>query len=321
MGALRQDARNVFEQAAAGDVREPLDRARLDRGEQRANIDSSRGHQRLDQQHVLIEQCRAIELPALVGGQAANQREAVGMDARRGQAQDHVAVADGRAGQHLVALDRADAEPRQIIIARGIHARHLGRLAADQGASGDTAPFGDRGDHALRHIAFQLGGRVVIQEKQRLGALHHEVVGAHGDQIDADAVMAVMLDRELQLGADAVIGRDQQRIGKTGGLQIEETTKAAQVRIRARPSRRLGERADRADQRVTGGDRNASIGIGVGRALFGGRGGGGRRAVVGHVCPLAISRLDFHVCFAKRPRCVCDCPPSWPVWPPLPGSA
>ena len=85
------------------------------------------------------------------------------------------------------------------------------------------------------------------------------------------AVMTVMLDRQFQLGADAVIGRDQQRIGEARRLQVEETTKAAQIGVGARPACRLGHRADRADQRVARGDRNASIGIGIGRAGFGGR--------------------------------------------------
>ena len=50
----------------------------------------------------------------------------------------------------------------------------------------------------------------IIEEEERLGALDDQVVGAHRDQVDADAVMAAAVDGELELGADAVIGGDQQ---------------------------------------------------------------------------------------------------------------
>ena len=48
------------------------------------------------------------------------------------------------AGQHLVALDRADAEAGEVVVALGVHARHFGRLAADQRAAGLPAALGDR---------------------------------------------------------------------------------------------------------------------------------------------------------------------------------
>ena len=116
------------------------------------------------------------------------------------------------AGQHLAALDRADAEAGEVVVARGIHARHFGRLAADQRAAGLPAALGDRRDDPLGDAVVELAGREIVEEEQRLGALHDQVVGAHRDQVDADAVMPSGLDRELELGADPVIGGDQQRI-------------------------------------------------------------------------------------------------------------
>ena len=35
----------------------------------------------------------------------------------------------------------------------------------------------------------ELAGGEVVEEEQRLGALHHQVVDAHGDQVDADRVV------------------------------------------------------------------------------------------------------------------------------------
>jgi hypothetical protein len=122
------------------------------------------------------------------------------------------------AGQRLVAFHGADAESGEIVVALRIHARHFGGLAADQGAACLPAAVRDRGDDALGDSALELAGREIIEEEQRLGALDDEVVDAHRDQIDTDAVMAVEVDRELQLGADAIIGGDQQRIAIAGGL-------------------------------------------------------------------------------------------------------
>ena len=102
---------------------------------------------------------------------------------------------DGGAGQHLVALDRADAEAGEVVIAGRVHARHLRGLAADQRAAGLAAALGDRCDHRCGDVVVELPGRVIIEEEQWLGALDDEVVGAHRDEVDADAVVAAGLDR------------------------------------------------------------------------------------------------------------------------------
>jgi hypothetical protein len=69
-----------FEQAAAGDVRHRRNLSGTDQRQQGSDVDPGRREQGLDQQHVLIEQSGAIELPVLVGRQPADQREAVRMD-------------------------------------------------------------------------------------------------------------------------------------------------------------------------------------------------------------------------------------------------
>ena len=141
------------------------------------------------------------------------------------------------AGQRLVALHRADGEAGEVVVALGIHARHLGRLAADQRAAGLPAALGDAGDDLARGVDVELAGGEIVEEEQRLGALHHQVVDAHGDEVDADAVVLAGLDGDLQLGADAVGGGDQQRVVVAGGLQVEQGAEAAQTRIGAGPRR------------------------------------------------------------------------------------
>ncbi len=154
------------------------------------DVDSSRLEQQVAEQVVRIEAGRAVEFPAVHLDQAADEAETVGMDAAAGEAENDVARSDRRAGQLLAALHRADAEARKIIVAGGIHARHLGRLAADQRAAGLEAALRDRGDNRLGDSGVELAGREIVEEEQRLGALDDEIVDAHGDEIDSDPVVA-----------------------------------------------------------------------------------------------------------------------------------
>ena len=67
----------------------------------------------------------------------ADQRIAVGVHARRGDGDEHVAGGDVGARQQRAALGGADRKAREIVVVAVIHARHLGGLAADQRAAGD----------------------------------------------------------------------------------------------------------------------------------------------------------------------------------------
>jgi hypothetical protein len=81
------------------------------------------------------------------------------------------------------------------------------------------------------------------------------------------------VDGDLELGADAVGGADQDRVLEAGGLQVEQRAEAAQAGIRAGAAGGLGERLDGLDQRLAGIDVDA--GIAVGQALLGVVGGNG----------------------------------------------
>ena len=70
------------------------------------------------------------------------------------------------------------------------------------------------------------------------------------------------LDRQLQLGADAVIGGDQQGIAIARRLQVEKAAESAQLGIGPGARGRFGQRPDRLDQRIAGGNRNARVGVG-----------------------------------------------------------
>ena len=212
--AFGQHARDILEQAAAGDVGE---RARScparTSGSSALHIDAGRLEQGLDQQPVLVEQGRAVELPALVRGEPADQREAVRMDARAGEAEDDVA----RPRPARRSAPRR-ARPRRRRSRRG-HSRPSaympGISAVSPPISAQPAcrqPSAIAGDTRSATPLSSFAGGEIVEEEQRLGALDDEIVGAHRDQVDADPVVPAGVDRELELGADPVIGRDQQRI-------------------------------------------------------------------------------------------------------------
>ena len=65
---------------------------------------------------------------------------------------------------------------------------------------------------AVGGVDVELAAGEVVEEEQRLGALHQDVVDAHRDQVDADGVVPVEREGELELGADAVGAGDQDRL-------------------------------------------------------------------------------------------------------------
>ena len=184
------------------------------------------------------------------------------------QPDQHVAGRNVAARQDLAPLDGADGEPCEIIVLVPVHARHLGRLAADEGAPGFAAALRNAGDHVTGALHLELAGREVIQEEQRLCALHDEIVDAHGNEVNADRRVPARIDGDLELGADAVVGGNQDRIAVTGGLQVEQTTKTAEISIGACPPRRPHQWLNRLDQRIAGIDVDAGITVGNGRVAL-----------------------------------------------------
>ena len=59
-------------------------------------------------------------------------------------------------------------------------------------------------DYALSDVYVEFASGVIIEKKKGFGADHQHVVDAHGHQILADEVVAVVVDGDFQLGADAI---------------------------------------------------------------------------------------------------------------------
>ncbi|GAB4391917.1 MAG: hypothetical protein Tsb0032_05560 [Kiloniellaceae bacterium] len=89
--------------------------------------------------------------------------------------------------------------------------------------------------------------------------MHHQVVHAHRHEVDAHGVVYPGGDGDLQLGADTVVGGDQQRVVVAGGLEVEEAAEAAEPGVGAAAGGRAGEGLDGLNQRVAGIDVDARI--------------------------------------------------------------
>src|SRR5208282_3365219 len=107
------------------------------------------------------------------------------------------------------ALDDSHRESRQVVFAGLVQSAELRSLAADQAHAGLIASARDAFDEVERDLLFELAGPDVIEKKQRTRRVADDVVHAHRDAVDADGVVTPGLERDHQLGADAVCSRDQ----------------------------------------------------------------------------------------------------------------
>ena len=263
-----QHARHVFDQTAAGDVDHAVDFHRRHQCQQGLDVNAGRLHQH-------IGQFAAVEIAFQVRlGQfddLAHQRVTVRVHARRCQAQHHVARGDLLAVNDLRLFDRADGEAGQVVFTGRVHAGHLGRFAADQRATSQFATARHALDDSGRGGHVELAAGEIIEEKQRLGALHQDVIDAHRDQVDADRVVPVQLERQLQLGAHAVGARHQHRL-LVFLADFKQRAEAADAAHHAFAHRALGKRLDRFDQRIAGIDIDTGIAVrkgDIGRLIHG----------------------------------------------------
>ena len=200
--------------------------------------------------------------------QLARQRVAVGVQAVRGQAEEDVTDLDGFAGNDAVAVDRADDGAGEVVLAVGVEAGHLRRLAADQGAAVGAAGLADALHDGLDDLVVELAGGQVIEKEERRGALHGDVVDAVVDEVLAYGVVDAQLEGDLELGADAVGRRDQDGVGKFFEIEREQAAEAADLREHMAVEGLARQHLDALLAAVGAGD--VDPGVGVADALLGG---------------------------------------------------
>ncbi len=255
LGVGRQDARDVFPEAATGDVGQSVDLALLDELEHRFHIDTGRLQQGIGQGGVTqrLMHVRLGDFQDL-----ADQGETVGVGAAGGQGDQGIPFADLATVDDLALLDHADAETGDVVVIPLIHARHLGGFAAHQGTAGLLATFTDAGDHGGGGVHIQLAGGVVVEEEQGLGTLHDEIVDAHGHQIDAHGVVFFQIDGQAQLGAHPISAGDQHRL-LVARRDLTQGPKAAKTTKDFRTTSAFGHALDTFNQCIAGIDIHASI--------------------------------------------------------------
>ncbi len=222
-----QDARDVIDQATAGDVGDALD---LDLG---ADFPDVRQVERVGAEQFLAERTahalgmRLKTATELVEKNFPRERITVRVQAGRGQADDHVAGTDRFAVDDFGAVDHADDGADQIVIRTVIDAGHLRGFAADEGAAGLFAAADHPGDELLKAVRLQALGGHVIEEEKRLGPKNGDVVDAMVDQVLADGVVLVHEHGHLQFGADAIDAGDKHRVLHPGKFRAEESAETS----------------------------------------------------------------------------------------------
>src|SRR6266852_5717771 len=115
--------------------------------------------------------------------QLARKRIAVGVQAGGWQRDQGVSGLDSLAGQKFFAFDNTDDEAREIVFTGRIEVRHLRGFAADEGTAGFAAGAAHTFDELLDDLRIELAHREVIEEKERLGTLHENVVDTVIDEV------------------------------------------------------------------------------------------------------------------------------------------
>ena len=157
------------------------------------------------------------------------QRVAVGVQPAGGQAENDIPRANGLPIQHAILLDDAHDGAADIVFAGLIKAGHLGGLAADEGAMVFGAGPGKTLDDGLEDARLELARAEIVQEKERLGPEHRDVVDTMVDQVLADGVVPVHGKGQFELGADAVDAGDEHRLAVLARVEGEQAAKPAHL--------------------------------------------------------------------------------------------
>src|SRR5262249_39831925 len=141
---------------------------------------------------------RSVEVqPHDVEHDAPREAVAVAVQTRRGQTEHDVVRLHIRAIHDALALDDADGESGQIVLAARVQIRQLRGLAADQRASRAPAALGDAAHERFYAVGVQARHPDVIQEVKRLCAVDQQIVDSHGDEVDPDRVMPIGEEGDL----------------------------------------------------------------------------------------------------------------------------
>src|SRR6185312_3469735 len=210
-----EDAGQVGGQAATGDMAEAMQHRGPAGVEVVHEVQAVRGVDAGRDQQLLAQGAPefgdlAVQGPSGVVDDPADQRVAVGMEARGGHGDDGVARADAFGAQQRVGFHGAGRGAGDVVLVLAQQARVLGGFAADQGGAGHRAALGDAAHDVGDALGDDLAAGDVVGHEQRFGPDHDDVVHDHPDQVLADGVVDVHGLGDGDLGPDAVGGGGQQ---------------------------------------------------------------------------------------------------------------
>ena len=103
----------------------------------------------------------------------------------------------------------------------------LRHLPAEKGTARLPAPVGHARHELLHLVGVELARRDVVEQEQRLGPDAHDVVDAHGHEVDPDGVVSARGTRHQKLRAHPVGGGHQHGPAVAGGVEGEAAPEPA----------------------------------------------------------------------------------------------
>ena len=196
---------DVVGDAAAGDVGEALDEARLDGRSHRPQVRAVGPEELVAHRAAELFDVRIHVEPQGLEDDAPRQRVAVRVQARRRQAHEHVARDDAASVDEALPIRESDHEAGEVVLAGGAYIPGISAVSPPSSAQPFARhPSATPAMTGGRHVRAQRAGSEVVEEEERSRALHQDVVHAVVDEVDADGVVAAGGEGHLQLGADAV---------------------------------------------------------------------------------------------------------------------
>ena len=177
------------------------------------------------------------------------------------QSEQRIAGLDRFAGEQFFALHNTDDEAREIVFARRIKAGHLRGFSADERAAGFAAGAAHALDELLDDLWIHFSQGEIVEEKERLGALHQNVVDAVIDEVAANRRVHPHGHSDFELCADAICARNQHGFLPLFVVEGEERAEAADAAEHAGSKRAAGMMPDALLGFIGGG--NVYTGIGV----------------------------------------------------------
>lgn len=144
------------------------------------------------------------EVEAGVSDDSADEGVSVAVGAVGFESDDDIAGLDacgiGDAGE----FDDTDRETGEVDIVGGVDLGHFGGFASEESGAAVLAGVGDASDDGFESFGEESSAGDVVEEDEGFASLDHEVVDAHGDEVDADGVEPVEIDGEADFGSHAV---------------------------------------------------------------------------------------------------------------------